>query len=408
MNPIPSEMNFALLAAASVNYFLKTRRIAYFITDRNQVVLLFGGDSTLVPDQQAVTGQVLTVTAPELIGMEEELTAILAGRLPGVQLTLVHREDRSGQAVYVNLITLPYGDTTGKVMGLVHIVEDISAQGITEQLMAQQRNELLLLRDQLATQNMQLTAMNAELRRTDEVRSRFVSGASHELRTPLASIIGYTQLLQEDNFKSLHVEQHSYLDVVLLCAYRLLEITDNLLDVTRIDSGRMELLLKPIDLTLLVECVLTELLPQLLAKQHLLDWTSPSTQSGGAPGLPLVLCDETRSLQILGNLVGNAIKYTPEGGTITVRLQPAPEAGFLLFSVADTGIGIPAKDQSNLFTSFFRASNAHEARVNGAGLGLSITRSLVELQGGHTWFISEAGKGSIFYATFPIADDWGS
>ncbi len=163
MNPIPSEMNFALLAAASVNYFLKTRRIAYFITDRNQVVLLFGGDSTLMPDQQAVTGQLLSVTAPELIGMEAELTAILAGRLPGVQLTLVHREDRSGQAVYVNLITLPYGDATGTVMGLVHIVEDISAQGITEQLIAQQRNELLLLRDQLASQNMQLTAINAEL-----------------------------------------------------------------------------------------------------------------------------------------------------------------------------------------------------------------------------------------------------
>ena len=91
-------MNFALLAAASVNYFLKTRRIAYFITDRNQVVLLFGGDSTLMPDQQAVTGQLLTVSAPELIGMEEELTAILAGRLPGVQLTLVNREDRSGKS----------------------------------------------------------------------------------------------------------------------------------------------------------------------------------------------------------------------------------------------------------------------------------------------------------------------
>jgi signal transduction histidine kinase len=120
--------------------------------------------------------------------------------------------------------------------------------------------------------------------------------------------------------------------------------------------------------------------------------------------LPPALCDEARAAQIIGNLLSNASKYTSQGGQIVVTVRPAEEDGFIKVSVADTGVGIPVEDQPKLFTRFFRAQSAVLTRASGAGLGLYIVRSLIELHGGRIWFESELGKGSTFYVTFPIAD----
>ena len=113
---------------------------------------------------------------------------------------------------------------------------------------------------------------------------------------------------------------------------------------------------------------------------------------------------EMRALQIIGNLLSNASKYTPQGGTICVSLALAEEEGFLQVSLDDSGVGVPAEDQPNLSTHFFRARSAILTRAGGAGLGLSIARSLVEQHGGRIWFESEPGQGSTFHVTFPIAD----
>jgi signal transduction histidine kinase len=120
--------------------------------------------------------------------------------------------------------------------------------------------------------------------------------------------------------------------------------------------------------------------------------------------LPPALCDEARAAQIIGNLLSNASKYTPRGGQIAVTVALAEEDGFLEVSVADNGVGIPANDQPRLFDRFFRAQSAVLTGASGAGLGLHITRSLIELHGGHIWFESELGKGSTFHVAFPIAD----
>lgn len=131
--------------------------------------------------------------APELIGNEAEIQAILSGAIPLLELPLVNREPTPDQLIYVNMTNLPYraedGCATGAITGIAHLVEDVTASGKLEQKLTQQRNELFLLRDQLAAQNLALVAANTELHNMDELKSRFVSVAAHELRNPLASIL---------------------------------------------------------------------------------------------------------------------------------------------------------------------------------------------------------------------------
>jgi len=295
------------------------------------------------------------------------------------------------------MVDLPYRDPTGQITGLVHLVQDATEAGVLQQRLTQHRNELRLLDEQLSHQNLELAAANAELRRLDELKSQFISVAAHELRNPLSSIIGYVEMLLEADLGPLTDKQRECLEIVQRSGRRLLDITNNLLDVTHIETGRVELVLRPTDLPALMEEVAVELGPQLEAKSQRLILRA-------IPGLPPALCDEARAAQIIGNLLSNASKYTSEGGLITLSMAYAAEEGFLQLCVADTGVGISAADQGKLFQRFFRAESAQLTGASGAGLGLHITRSLVELHGGRIWCESELNKGSKFCVTFPIAD----
>ena len=377
---------------------LQDRKIAYAITDRNlNVVEVSGAVNILWNSRQTSLGRSLLDLVPELVGSEAMLAAILAGELPRFELAWVNRETAEGHTIYLTLVDLPYRDQTERITGLIHLVEDVTEMGTIDQRLAQQRNELRLLRDQLARQNLELTAANAELQRLDEMKSTFVSVAAHELRTPLAPISGYMEMLLDEDFGPLTDDQRERLEIVERNVRRLLTITNSLLDVTRIETGRVELLLQPADLPALVEAVAAEFGPQLEPKAQRLTLRA-------SPGLPPALCDETRAMQIIGNLLSNASKYTPQGGLISITVAPAEEEGFLQVSVTDNGVGIPAEDQPKLFNRFFRAKSAVLTRASGAGLGLYITRALVELHDGRIWFESEPGKGSTFYVTFPVAD----
>jgi signal transduction histidine kinase len=377
---------------------LQDRKIAYAITDRNlNVVEVSGAVNILWNSHQTSLGRSLLDLVPELVGSEAVLADILSGELPRFELAWVNREATEGHTVYLTMVDLPHWDRTGRIAGLIHLVEDITQMGKLQQRLAQHRNELRLLRDQLAHQNLELAAANAELRRLGEIKSMFVSVAAHELRTPLAPVSGYVEMLLDGDFGPLTDDQRERLAVVERNVRRLLTITSSLLDVTRIEAGRVELVLRPTDLPALVEAVVAEFGPQLEVKvQHL--------TLRALPNMPPALCDETRAAQIIGNLLSNASKYTPHGGLINVTLALAEEEGFLQVSVADNGVGISAKDQERLFERFFRAESAAPTQASGAGLGLHITRSLVEMHGGRIWFESELGKGSTFHITFPIAD----
>ncbi|MCB0234014.1 MAG: HAMP domain-containing histidine kinase, partial [Anaerolineae bacterium] len=180
-------------------------------------------------------------------------------------------------------------------------------------------------------------------------------------------------------------------------AQRLLQITDNLLDMTRIEAGRLELVLQVLDAGELIASIVDEQRP-------LFQQSGQRLSIALQPGLSNALMDELRATQIVVNLLSNARKYTPAGGSVDVVLCQAADPNELLLTVSDTGVGIAPEDQPEIGTWLFRAKSANQINAKGVGLGLNITRSLVELHGGRFWFESTPGQGSAFHVTFLAAD----
>jgi signal transduction histidine kinase len=242
----------------------------------------------------------------------------------------------------------------------------------------------------------QLEALNRRLEEVNQLKSEFVTVVSHELRTPLTAITGYMELLLEGQMGPVTAAQRQCLGIAMRNAARLVELIDDLLDIARIEAGKVELKRTALDLALLIQEVATALRPQIEAKgQRLtLDLTA---------ALPTTSGDAERVRQILMNLLSNAHKYTPSGGSITVTA--GREADRVRIEVHDTGIGLAPEDQARLFTKFFRAQHPMAREVGGTGLGLAITRSLVELHGGAIAVVSAPGQGSTFSVTLPAAQE---
>lgn len=225
------------------------------------------------------------------------------------------------------------------------------------------------------------------------LKDEFVSLASHELRSPLTSISGYVDLLLESDLQRLDEEQQDFLAVVKRNVDRLLRLVNELLDLSRIEAGRIDIRRAPTNASAIIQQAVTLIKPQATAKGQTLLFTPPV-------GLPNASCDPERLAQIMANLLSNAHKYTPAGGTITVTIQA--QDGAIRTSVEDTGIGLSPQEQSELFTRFFRANNAATREARGTGLGLTITKTLVELHGGQMSVTSSPGRGSTFSFTLPV------
>jgi signal transduction histidine kinase len=227
------------------------------------------------------------------------------------------------------------------------------------------------------------------------MKDEFVSVVSHELRTPLTSIKGYVDLLVAGGVGSLDELQREFLGIVKENADRLVGLINDLLDISRIESGKVELHRAAVPLQPLVESVVQSLRPQLKAKEQTIRTNVPGD-------LPPAFCDQARVLQILTNLLSNAHKYTPAGGTIDVCA--AHQGAYLRIDVRDDGVGLSPEDQAQLFNKFFRAKNQLAIEVGGTGLGLAITRYLVEMQGGEISVRSALGSGSTFSFTLPLGE----
>ncbi len=228
----------------------------------------------------------------------------------------------------------------------------------------------------------------------DRAKTEFVSMVSHELRTPMTSIKGYTDLMLMESVGSLSDGQEKFLSIVRNNVDRLTMLVDDLLDISRIESGRLELAPQPISLQAAVDRVVASIEARAKEKGVLLRSQLPSD-------LPMVHADPDRVAQVLTNLVGNAYQYTPSGGEIVVSAQARD--GEVHVAVQDTGIGISPEDREKIFHRFFRADSPEVQQTSGTGLGLPIVKSLVEMQGGRIWVESELGEGSCFTFTLPTA-----
>ena len=264
---------------------------------------------------------------------------------------------RYGRKVPVTVSSAPIFDARGRVVGGVDVIRDVSKE-----------------------------------REIDEVKSALISTVSHELRTPLTLIHGFAELLV---LRDMPVErQRSSAVEILDASRRLARLIDDLLSVSRMESGRLVLDPRPLDLGTVVERILSPF--RAMAATHTLRAKLPGS-------LPVVWGDPDKVEQILTNLVGNAIKYSPGGGEVLVTVEHDGDS--VQVSVRDQGIGMSPRDMGQLFEKFYRVDRDEVRRAGGTGLGLYITKRLVEMHGGRLWAESWPGVGSVFSFTLPTSDE---
>jgi len=247
-----------------------------------------------------------------------------------------------------------------------------------------------------------LERTNLELRKIDSMKSEFVSVASHELRTPLAAIKNAVQLMLTGKTGEVNENQKKFLSMAERNINRLTNILNDLLNLSRIESGKMAFKCENIELGDILELAASSLRPHAEVKSIQIDVQIPES-------LPTIYGDQEKIEQILTNLIGNAIKFTPDGGKILISARPPPhdqKEGYgqaVAISVKDTGIGIPAEHRTAIFEKFHQVEGSLRRSMSGTGLGLAITKGLVEAQQGKIVVESEMGKGSTFTFTLPVS-----
>lgn len=281
--------------------------------------------------------------------------------------------------------SVPIFDSANRVTEWVHVCVDISERKQEERL--RQEKEA------------------AEA--ANRAKSEFLAKMSHELRTPLNAVIGMSKMLNTQRFGALNAKQMDYLSDITQAGEHLLALINDILDLSKVEAGRMDLVPEPVGINSTVELVLSTL-RTLAESKHI------TLQRDLLPQEASLVTDLARLKQILYNLLSNAVKFTPDAGTVTVRCrwvnfigpeaqvvtQAAAEA--LRVEVADTGIGISKEDQAKLGGDFFQSRVSSNQAKEGTGLGLALTRRLVQLLGGQIWFFSELDKGSCFAFALPL------
>ncbi|MEQ9354146.1 PAS domain S-box protein [Coleofasciculus chthonoplastes] len=297
----------------------------------------------------------------------------------------VHRQEvelrtKSGNTIWAYMSTSPVLDDQENLLWSCALVYDI-----TERKQAEK---------QLCESNERISLANAELARATRLKDEFLASMSHELRTPLNAILGLAEALQEEVYGSLTPKQHKSLATIEQSGKHLLDLINDILDLSKIESGKMSLSVSLVSVDSLCESSLTFIKQQAQQKNIRLDYHI-------APGLSEIEVDERRIRQVLVNLLSNAVKFTPDGGKISLQVTTDPDGEQLQLSVTDTGIGIAPENLDKLFKPFVQLDSSLSRRYAGTGLGLALVRRIVELQGGSIALDSEVGKGSCFTVTLP-------
>ena len=259
--------------------------------------------------------------------------------------------------------------------------------------MLQEKNRLLEEKNRL------LEEANGRLQELDKLKSNFLATVSHELRTPLTSVIGYSEILLEGLAGPLRDEQREYVGTIMEKGESLLHLISGILDISKIEKGVEEIVRQSVQPDVLIDSAVSTVRPQAQKKELQIEL---ALDPQAAP----IYVDLYKVRQVLINLLGNAVKFTPTGGTIAITTAPFHSpAGqrMVLFTVRDTGIGIPADKLDRIFEVFFQVDNTSTREYGGTGLGLAIVKNFVESHGGEVGVRSEVGVGSTFTFTLPAA-----
>ncbi|TAL12208.1 MAG: HAMP domain-containing histidine kinase [Nitrospirae bacterium] len=243
--------------------------------------------------------------------------------------------------------------------------------------------------------------MAAKLQELDDMKAEFLAHVSHELRTPLASIREGTQLLLDEVPGPLSREQHDTLRIIMDSSERLIRLISTLLDLSKMEAGMMEYRIVPTDLTRVAETSVDKV--RLLAEGKRIQILTEAP-----PGRLRAPADGARLEQVLDNLLSNALKFSPAGATVNLRMEPDDRAGVLRIAVSDTGPGIPADDLPHIFERFYQGRMQARHAVAGSGLGLALAKRVVEAHGGRIWVESDLGKGTTVLFTLPLARTGGA
>jgi PAS domain S-box-containing protein len=325
---------------------------------------------------------------------------------PDLWVQAIHPDDRDRAAESL-ADTLKHGrntDYTYRVVDVygierwvrdeVHVTCDENGRAVRIDGVVSDITQRKLAQDALEERNRELRSANERLSELDRLKSRFIANMSHELRTPLNSIIGLAQILADGLIGELDEQQREFAEDIHSSGQHLLSLINDILDMSKIEAGQMDIHPQPFDFAeLAAEAVDTV--------QTMIERKGQHLSLEVEPGLSLN-ADRFRIKQVLLNLLSNAHKFTPEGGSIAFRASALEDGSALLVEVGDTGIGITPDDIDLLFQEFRQADETTTREVEGTGLGLAISRHLVEMHGGTIWVESQAGEGSTFSLLLPL------
>jgi signal transduction histidine kinase len=355
-------------------------------------------------DRRVLVGK---LPPPEVLAAEPEFDPVVVGGEPQryVVLRMLHEGDGIGL-----LVVGPFGsglpEEQARRVGihLGRVAEAFLLEGVKRAMSA--RMHMATVEEanrELTEKNRRLAQAVERLQEADRVKSNFLATVSHELRTPLTSVIGYSEMLLEGIAGELNEEQREYVRTVMEKGDQLLVLITGILDISRMEAGEMKFDKEPFDLDEVVSVALSTIAPHARRKKLALACHLPTD-------LPAVLGDRDKIRQVLLNLLGNAVKFTPEGGTVAISaeegpLAPNPADGThgVRVSVRDSGIGVAPEHHARVFDPFFQVDNSSTREYGGTGLGLSIVKRFIEAHGGHVWVDSREGEGATFYFTLPLA-----
>jgi hypothetical protein len=285
----------------------------------------------------------------------------------------------SGEVTLWENTANPIRDAGGRIVSCLEVTRNITGRKLMEQ--------------EIQNKNEQLEMQNKELEKASRAKSDFLARMSHELRTPLNVIMGFSELMLDQVPGEINEEQRQCLDDIVTSSRHLLGLINEVLDLSKVEAGKVEVRVKDIALSGVVESVTSAMTAVLSQRKQSLDVDLDK-------GLPLVYADEARLRQVFFNLLSNASKFTPDGGEI--RIEALRKDGFCQVTVSDNGIGIKKEDLKQIFEPFYQADNPVTRERKGTGLGLTLVKEIVEMHGGQIWVESEYGKGSDFILTLPL------